>query len=281
MSQSISNAFIESYSDDVKDAYQREGSFLLMTSRRATGVVGLTHNFFRVGRGIATTKARHGTITPMNQDHTKIPCTLEDFYAGDWADILDLEKISIDEKSVLARAGAFALGRKSDDQLLTAMDADNSNVIGSAGAITRALFLQASETLDANDVPRDGRRYGLLTPRQWSIAMTIDEFADADFVGGANNPPYLVGAQPRTWLGVHWMVHTGLPGVGTAASKNFVYHSDAVGYASGTEITPDITWHGDRAAWFINNMMSGGACVIDGEGLVEISTSDAAAIPAS
>jgi hypothetical protein len=279
MSTSVTNAFVASFADDVKDAYQREGSFLLQTVRRATGVVGNTHTFFRVGKGMATTKARHGTITPMNVDHTAIEALLEDFYAGDWVDILDLNRITIDERGVLARAGARALGRKSDDQILTKMDADNSNVVGSSTAITRAMFLQASETLDDNDVPRDGRRFGLLTPRQWSIAMTIDEFADADFVG--SNLPYLVGALPRTWLGIHWMVHTGLPGKGTATSRNFIYHTDAIGYASGTEITPDITWHGDRAAWFINNMMSGGAAVIDPDGLVEIRTDDTAAIPTS
>ena len=42
----------------------------------------------------------------------------------------------------------------------------------------------------------------------------------------------------------------------------------------------DITWHGDRAAHFVNNMMSQGACLIDGEGVVEIRVNDTLAIPA-
>ena len=40
----------------------------------------------------------------------------------------------------------------------------------------------------------------------------------------------------------------------------------------------DITWHGDRAAWFVNNMMSQGACLIDAAGVVRIKVTDAAEI---
>ena len=32
----------------------------------------------------------------------------------------------------------------------------------------------------------------------------------------------------------------------------------------------DITWHGDRAAHFVNNMMSQGACLIDPAGVVTL-----------
>jgi len=33
-------------------------------------------------------------------------------------------------------------------------------------------------------------------------------------------------------------------------------------------VTTDITWHGDRAAWFVANWMSQGAALIDAEGVV-------------
>ena len=280
MSTTITNAFITQYADDVKDEFQRKGSFLLQTVRRENDVKGSTFDFYRIGTGAATTKARHGTITPMNQTHTSVPCTLSDFYAGDWVDKLDENKVSINERQALARGGAFALGRKADDQILTAMNAEGSNIVSGA-AVTRGILLEAVETLDGNDVPRDGRRFGLLTPRQWSTAMTISEFADADFVGGSDDLPFIKGAEPRTWLGVHWMVHTGLPGKGTNAAVLFVYHLDAIGYAMGEGITPDITWHGDRASHFVNHMMSGGSCVIEGNGLIEIQVDDTTAIPTS
>jgi hypothetical protein len=33
------------------------------------------------------------------------------------------------------------------------------------------------------------------------------------------------------WLGVNWIVHPELPGIGTATEKCFLYHKNAVGHA--------------------------------------------------
>src|SRR3546814_3503817 len=75
---------------------------------------------------MATTKARHGTITPMNQTHTAPSCTLADFYAGDWVDRLDEAKTMINERDKLASGGAMAPGRKVDDQITTVLDPTRS-----------------------------------------------------------------------------------------------------------------------------------------------------------
>ncbi len=280
MSTSISVSFVKQYEREVHEVFQRRGSFLLSTIRRQAGVVGATTTFQVIGKGVATTKARHGTITPMNQSHSAVECTLSDFYAGDWVDKLDELKTRHDDRDAIANGGAWALGRKADEQIIAATDATGSTVGDYSTAITRALLLQASEMLDDNDVPRDGQRFGLLTPRSWSVAMTIPEFADADFVG-KDGLPFLKGAEPRTWMGVHWMVHTGVTGKGTSQARNLVYHRSALGYASGDAITADITWHGDRAAHFVNHFMSGGAVLIDAQGVVGIHVDDTAAIPTS
>jgi hypothetical protein len=277
MSTSVTVGFVRQYEREVHEAFQRRGSFLLSTVRRQNSVVGSSTTFQIIGKGAATTKARHGTITPMNQTHNAVECTLADFYAGDWVDQLDEQKLQHEEKDAIAHGGAWALGRKADEQILIAADATTTAVGDYSTAITRNLLLQASEKLDDNDVPRDGQRFGLLTPRSWSIAMTIEEFADADFVGA--DLPFLKGAEPRSWMGIHWMVHTGLPGKGSTQARNFVYHRSALGYASGKDISADITWHGDRAAFFVNHMMSGGAALIDATGVVEVRVNDTVAIP--
>ena len=70
----------------------------------------------------------------------------------------------------------------------------------------------------------------------------------------------------------------GLP-TGTDSNNNpyhtcFVYHKNAVGLAIGMDIKTDITWHGDYAAHFINNMMSQGACLIDKNGVITMKCLD-------
>ena len=278
MSTSIDLSFVKQFEREVHEAYQRQGSLLRATVRSKNNVKGASTTFQKIGKGVASTKARHGKVTPMNVDHTPVECILQDYYAGDYVDKLDEAKINHDERMVIANAGAWGLGRKTDELIIAQADQTSSFVGSYASGLTRTLLLQAVEALDDNDVPDDGQRWGLLTPRQWSIALTVAEFASADFVG--DDLPFIQRNRTRSWLGVNWMRHTGLPGKGTANAVCFTYHKNALGHGSGADVTSDITWHGDRAAHFVNNMMSQGACLIDAEGVIEIRVDDTATIPA-
>jgi hypothetical protein len=48
----------------------------------------------------------------------------------------------------------------------------------------------------------------------------------------------------------------------------------SVGFASGQDITAEITYHGDRVAHFVNNFMSQGAVVIDSTGIIKYLASE-------
>jgi hypothetical protein len=296
MSTSVSTAFVTAYTADVKHVFQREGSLLRPGVQMKNGVVGSSAVFQKIGSGTATTKARHGTITPMNQTHTAPSATLADFYAGDWSDMLDESKITINERMALARGGAYALGRKVDDQIITALNGTSQSTIAvtvTSYATIQSTMLQWVEALDANDVPNDGMRYGLITPRLWSQLMTVEEFQRADFIG-ANGLPLIEGApimqRWKLWNGVMWKVHNALPNAAAASATGYIWHRDAVGYATGAHannsaandmVAADITWHGDRASWFVNHMMSGGAVLIDDTGVIEALWDDSAAIVTS
>jgi len=299
MATSITNSFITQYERDVHDVFQREGSVLKPTVRFKSDVVGSVATFQKIGTGTATTKARHGTITPMNQTHTAISTTLADFYAGDWVDKLDEAKINIDERMAIARGGAKALGRKCDDQILTTLDSTASTTVtiavGSSAAVRNGL-LGMIKALIAADAYDPGNMYGVMSPALWAMASTINEFASSDYVG-SDGQVYNVGAPVgsfKRWAQVLWTVHSGNPGVGTSTSKVFLWNKTAVGYASGkapgnlagtmsgeTSVGADITWHGDRAAHFVNHAMSGNSVMIDDGGVVEGNVDDTAAIPTS
>ena len=295
MSTSIDQSFVRQYERDVHHVFQKRGSILRPTVRTKDNVVGTSTTFQKIGKGVATTKARHGKITPMNQSHTPVVCTIGDFYAGDWVDKLDEAKVNHDERMAIAQGGAWALGRKVDEQIITQLDATTQGAITwvytNSGTVLASL-LQSTEALDDNDVPNDGQRYGLLTPRAWAAAMTAEEFASADFVG-ATGLPFAEGAPVngfKRWMNVLWTVHTGLPNKGAATATGYVYHKSAVGYATGAHagnaaqndaVAADITWHGDHAAHFVNHMMSGGGCLIDDTGVIELDLDDTAAIPTS
>lgn len=282
MSTTVDQSFVRQYERDVHDSFQRRGSKLLNTVRYKPNIIGTSTTFQRVGKGAASTKARHGVITPMNQTHTPIPVNLEDFYAGDWVDKLDELKLNIDERGVVARAGAYALGRKIDDQILTKLDGTSQTAVTftyTKAATVRNSLLAVVKALNLNDVPDDGDRWGVLTPNAWAAAHTVPEFASADYIGRDNLPFKNTGMEIRSWLGVNWIMHSGCPGAGSASAKGFAWHKTSTGYASGMGVTADITWHGDRAAHWVNHMMSGGCALIEDNGVIEVTINDTTALP--
>lgn len=167
---------------------------------------------------------------------------------------------------MIANAGAYALGRKTDELIINALSASSNTTATTTGGMSVTKALEAFETLGANDVPDDGQRFAVVGYKQWSELLAEDEFASAQYVGDTELP--WKNTQAKKWLGMTWVQHNGLPIDGAGIRKCFVYHKYAIGHASGADVMTDISWHGDRASFFVNNMMSQGAGLIDGDGVV-------------
>jgi hypothetical protein len=267
MSTTIDQAFIKQFEREVHEAYQRHGSKLRNTVRVKNGVRGSSTVFQRVGKGAATTKARHGMVPVMNVEFSTVEAFLVDYYAGEWVDRLDELKTNIDERQVLANAGAYALGRKTDELIIEALDASTTVAGSPSTGLTKEKVLEAFELLGENDVPDDGQRFAVIGWKQWSELLSLPEFANAEFVGDDQLP--WRGSQAKYWLGTLWIPHSGLP-LRSGVRTCFWYHRSAVGHAIGQDVVTDITWHGDRAAHFVSNMMSQGAVLIDPTGVVKM-----------
>jgi hypothetical protein len=267
MSLSIDQAFVKQFEREVHEAYQRQGSRLRHAVRVKNGVVGSSTAFQRVGTATAKTKGRHAMVPVTSTEFSALEVQLVDYYVGEWIDRLDELKTNIDERQVLANAGAFALGRKTDeiiiDALATATQVAGSNTSG----LTKAKVLEAFEELGTKDVPDDGQRFAVIGWRQWSDLLDLNEFSSAEFVGDEQLP--WRGMQAKMWLGTMWIPHSGLP-LANGVRTCFWFHKSAVGHAIGQDVQSDITWHGDRAAHFVANSMSQGAGLIDAAGVVKL-----------
>ncbi len=266
MSTTIDNAFVKQFEREVFESYQRMGSKLRATVRSKNNVNGSTCVFQKVGQGTASTKSSHGMVPVMNLEHTSVEATLSDYYAGDWVDRLDELKINHDERQVIANAGAYALGRKTDELIINSLAASTNVVSDSAAGLSKDKVLEAFEMLGGADVPDDGQRTAVVGWKQWSELLGIAEFASAEYVGDDELP--WRGTQAKNWLGTLWVPHSGLPIDGSGVRSCFWFHKTAVGHGSGADVETDITWHGDRAAFFVNNMMSQGAALIEESGVV-------------
>ena len=270
MAITIDQAFIKQFEREVHEAFQRQGSKLRNTVRTINNVNGASTTFQKVGQGTASTKSTNAMVPVMNLDHTSVECVLQDYYAGDWIDRLDELKLNIDERQVIASAGANALGRKTDEMILDALATATTNQITDANTgLTKAKILEAFETFGDLDVPDDGQRFAVIGWKQYSELLNIDEFVSADYVGDTQLP-YAGLTQAKFWLGTVWIPHSGLPVDGSDIRSCYWYHRNAVGHASGSDVQTDVSWHGDRAAHFVNNMMSQGATMIDETGVVTL-----------
>ena len=126
--------------------------------------------------------------------------------------------------------------------------------------LTKAKVLKAFEMLGDADVPDDGERYAVVGWKQWSDLLGIEEFVHADYI--EDGDLHWKGTQAKRWLGTLLMPHSGLT-MTSSARYCYWYHKTAIGHAVGSDVKTDITWHGDRAANFINNRAHArlGSCV--------------------
>src|SRR3546814_6319521 len=93
LSTSIDLSFAKQFEREVHEAYQRQGSLLRATVRSKNNVKGASTTFQKIGKGVASTKARHGKMTPMKVDQPTVEGNLQAFYAADYADKLDTAKV--------------------------------------------------------------------------------------------------------------------------------------------------------------------------------------------
>ncbi len=273
MSTSVDTAFIRQFESDVHVAYQRMGTKLRNTIRRKVAVKGEDVRFQKYGKGSAATKSRHGDVPLMNVSHTNVDCPMSDYYAGEYIDDLDELKTNIDERGLAAQAGAGALGRKTDELITIAMDTATQTIAHGSTGMTKAKVHSAYETLGNNDVPDDGNRFFPVSHAAWTDLMDITEFASADYVG-TDGLPYQGGMTAKRWHGFLFFPFSGLD-VASNIRKCFAYHTSAIGHGIGKDVSQDMTWDGRKQAYLTVNKMSQGSCLIDADGIVEVSISEA------
>tara|TARA_R100000655_G_scaffold28212_1_gene57383 strand:- start:3557 stop:4366 length:810 start_codon:yes stop_codon:yes gene_type:complete len=265
MANTIDQAFIKQFETEVHMAYQRMGSKLRNTIR-STNVSGSTARFQKIGTGSATTKSRNGNVTPMDLAHTNVEATMSDYYAAEYIDKLDELKTNINERQAVAQSAAAALGRKTDELIITAMDAGaNSTQIHDTGsALAKADLLSLFETMGTADVPEDGQRYLAMSPAGYADLFSITEFASSDFVG-PQNLPFAGGMTMKEFLGFKIFSTSAVAG-----GKNFAYHTSAMGIGINSDVSTEVNYVAEKVSHLATSMMSMGSVAIDDNGIYEV-----------
>lgn len=205
MSVQITTAFVEQYSANVQMLVQQMGSRL----RRAVDIESITGKnafFEQIGSTAARKRTtRHADTPRMDTPHARRRVSLVDY---DWADLIDDEdrvRMLIDPTSPYARAGAAAMGRAMDDEIITAADgtaftgvdgststAFDTNMVvdvqtrwpGVSAAdygLNVAKLVEAGKLLTANEVDPDEERFIAVNARQVASILKDEKLASHDY----------------------------------------------------------------------------------------------------
>lgn len=268
MSQQYPVAFVQQFSDNLIHLAQARGSKLLRTVK-VEKVNAKNHHFDRLGSTVAQKKvSRHGDTPLIDTPHSRRRVTMDDY---EWADLIDTnDKIRalINPQSDYAMAGAWALGRAFDDEILAKAignsvaidDADSaSNVVFDTGMIvdddfgaadsnmTAAKVMEARRLLRAQDIDMNEEMFLVMNSSAISALMQDDDVKDFDI----NTMKPMANGELPFWGGFN-IVHTErLSGVADGTDGDpiicLAYARSALGLAMGQEISVRMSERADKS----------------------------------
>lgn len=181
----------------------------------------------------AQTRTRNGDIPESELGLSQVTGTPKEHFMKYRIDSFDAFRSNPNVRAMQYKKSLAATNRAIDREIVTQADTA-TNIINSGNAISFAVlstFLTWTTELWKNDVPADGNVYGLITPAAYAQMMRINEFKSLDFtrIQGVDQGVPMQG-EMRSWLGVKWIMFTGLTNRGTATAKCHLFHQSAIGH---------------------------------------------------
>ena len=271
MSKVLSSVAVTEFDSLVKHAYQNAGLLRGAVTVR-NNVVGDTYKFRNMGKGLANQKSTSDLVTPMDITHGFATATLQNWNAPEYTDMFDAQTVNFDEKQELASTIAQSLGRRCDQLVIDAMDAETTyagTVAAGTDNLTTAKVIEAQVALRAQGVP-NSNLYAAINAQGLGGLLNQEEITSSDY----NNVKALVNGDVDTFGGFKFVVIEDRAEGGLTEAANIVdsyfFSQDAVGLAIGIDIKTDVDWIADRTSWLCNGMLKAGAVSRDGLGIVKV-----------
>lgn len=271
MSKVLSSVAVTEFDSLVKHAYQNAGLLKGAVTVR-NNVVGDTYKFRNMGKGLANQKSTSDLVTPMDISHGFATATLQNWNAPEYTDMFDAQTVNFDEKQELASTIAQSLGRRCDQLVIDAMDAETvyaGTVVAGATNLTTAKVIEAQFALRAQGVP-NSNLYAAINAQGLGGLLNQEEITSSDY----NNVKALVNGDVDTFGGFKFVIIEDRAEGGLTEAANIVdsyfFSQDAVGLAIGIDIKTDVDWIADRTSWLCNGMLKAGAVSRDGLGIVKV-----------
>ena len=277
MAVAISNAFVQMFDAEVKQAYQGARALAGLTRER-TNVEGNQVKFPKIGKGTATVRVPQTDVTPLNVSYSQVSASMSDFIAAEYSDIFNQQKVNFDERRELVQVVGNAIGRRMDQLVIDALNASATTLtvattVGGAGTnLNIEKLIETKKLMDANNVPAEGRAM-IIHANNLAGLLGETEVTSSDFA----TVKALVNGSVDTFLGFKFIQigdrdEGGLPIPSTRTC--FAFHRDAVGMGIGMNQRSEINYVPEKTSFLVSSMFSAGAVAIDDEGIVKISCTE-------
>jgi hypothetical protein len=277
MAQSITNAFVTLFDEEVKQAYQGE-ALLRGTMRTRTGVQGNTVKFPKIGKGVATVRVPQTDVTPLNVTYSQVTATMTDYIAAEYSDIFHQSHVNFDERRELVQVVSKSIARRMDQLCIDALNAASSpstvatGVGGAASNMNIEKLRAAAKAMNDNNVPAEGRHL-LMHSSQLDALLGETEVTSADFA----TVKALVRGEINSFMGFNIITmgdrdEGGVPKPSTRTC--FAWHQDSMGYAESMSQKSEVNYIPEKTSFLVSSMFSAGAVAIDDEGIVKISCTE-------
>jgi hypothetical protein len=231
-------AFQTMYRQETIAGFERRQSLLRDSVTTEVLVKGNTATFLVADSGGATavTRGVDGMIPARSNNNNQTAVTLTEWHDLARASGCNVFSSQGDQRQIMQKETQAVINRKIDSDIITELNTGTVNT-GTASTASISLVMRAKTILQNADVPADMELFGLITPAFEAYLTQIAAYSSGDFVSVKpmeNTNAWEDKKKVRNWLGVKWIVHNGLPGVGTNAEKCFLYHRNALGHAANT-----------------------------------------------
>ena len=278
MAQSITNAFVTLFDEEVKQAYQGE-ALLRGTMRSRSGVQGNTVKFPKIGKGVATVRVPQTDVTPLNVTYSQVTATMTDYIAAEYSDIFHQSHVNFDERRELVQVVSKSIARRMDQICIDALNAASSpstvatSVGGAASNMNIDKLRAAAKALNEKNVPQEGRHL-LMHSSQLDALLGETETTSSDFA----TVKALVRGEINSFMGFNIITmgdrdEGGVPKPSTRSC--FAWHQDSMGYAESMAQKSEVNYIPEKTSFLVSSMFSAGAVAIDDEGIVKISCTEA------
>lgn len=295
---SIDTAFVNQYQSMLYILCQQKKSKFGPRVRNEM-VQGQSKSFDRLGEAeVEEITTRHPPTPNNEQPHSRRWVTPADYHTNSYVDKQDEIKILIDPKSSYAQNQASALGRQTDDIIITAAlgDAaagntpttatvafkDESISINGDGTVTTLgtlataagggsvadmsleKMLTMGRIFDDADVDEDLMRYFAISPKDAEDMLNLAEVGSADY----NAVKTLVDGKFSYFGGFNWFKSTRLTidAASSTARRTIAWAQDGIIYGSGQRVTSRIDERADLSyTTQVYSSMNGGAVRMDGD----------------